>query len=302
MVRKIIVMSMVVAVVLCCFVCAWRMRRHSCHEDHSLYEGIQENHSCEVITNDASGRKLAKSPRTGQMYWGIAHDKGMLRDRAYRIRTPQRVSITIEQSNAVARAFARILESYENCDVEGMKASMKDVPDIVTNMKEKAFIALKGSLCNALQSRFIGLQSPMEFQDAESLGAYLRSNIELTIFLGNIALKREDFDTMVDIYDALVLKQLLNYKRKYREDGEECFESCVDKFIEEWHQQIESENGFTRQSMWFHVDLGWPFYHDGTWSLAQLTKWVRDRADRLISLGYTPKWLSEFDDLSEAVK
>ena len=142
----------------------------------------------------------------------------------------------------------------------------------------------------------------MEFADVESLDVYLRSNIELTVFFGDIALKREDFGTTVDICDALVLKQLLNYKNRYREDGEERFEACIDKFIEEWYQQIESENGFTRQSMRFQVDLQWPLYCDGSLSLEQLTKRIKECANPLINLGYTPKWLSEFDDLSEAVK
>ena len=34
----------------------------------------------------------------------------------------------------------------------------------------------------------------------------------------------------------------------------------------------------------------------------QLSKEVKEYAKGIIHLGYTPKWLSEFDDLSEAVK
>ena len=290
------------AVVLCCFVCAWVMHRPLNREDHLHANGVQDAGSCETISAPTPVRKLAKSPRTGQMFWGIAHDKGMPRDRAYRVKTPKRIEATPEESNDVARVFARILESYENNDVEVMKASMKDIPCIVTNMKEKVFAELKGPLCEALQNRFIGWQTPLEFADVESLDVYLESSIELTIFLGNIALKREDFGAMVDIYDWLVLRRLLQYKNKYHDQGDKRFEACVDKFIEEWHRQIESENGFTRQSMWFQVDLQWPLYYDGTWTLEKLTNWVKDRATPLVNLGYTPKWLSEFDDLSEAVK
>jgi hypothetical protein len=212
----------------------------------------------------------------------------LLRDRAYRIKTPKRIEATPEQSNVVARVFAQILESYENNDVEGMKASMRDIPCIVTNMKDKVFAELKAPVCAALQDRFIGWQAPLEFADVDSLDVYLESSIELTIFLGNIALKRMDFGAMVDIYDWLVLRRLLQYKNKYHDQGDERFEACVDKFIEEWHRQIESENGFTRQSMWFQVDLQWPLYYEGTWTLEKLTSRVKECADPLIKLGYTP--------------
>lgn len=302
MVKKMMILSAALAVVLCCLVCAWVMHRHFYRKDRLHVNSVQCGVSCETTPASTPARKLAKSPRTGQMFWGIAHDKGMPRDCAYRIKSPKRIEATPEQSNDVSRVFAQILESYENNDVEGMKASMKDIPCVVTNMKEKTFIELRRPLSTAYWEKFLSRESPLEFVDVESLDVYLRSNVELTIFFGNIALKREDFDTTVDFCDALVLKKLLKYKNKYHEDGAEGFEACVDKFIEEWHQQIESENGFTRQSMWFQVDLQWSLYYDGTWTLEKLTNWVKDRATPLVNLGYTPKWLSEFDDLSEAVK
>ena len=229
MVRKIIVLSAAVAVVLCFLVCAWAVRGYFRQEDRLLGSAVLKEGSCETIPAPVPVRKLAKSPRTGQMYWGIAHDKGLLRDCAYRVKTPKRIEATPEQSNDVARVFAEILESYKNNDVEGMRTSMKDIPDIVTNMTDKVFAELKSPLCVALQNRFIGLQSPLEFADVESLDVYLESNIELTIFLGNIALRRVDFGAMVDIYDWLVLRRLLQYKNKYHDQGDEKFEACVDR-------------------------------------------------------------------------
>ena len=79
-------------------------------------------------------------------------------------------------------------------------------------------------------------------------------------------------------------------------------EKTSDVLINEWKEQIEDINGFTRQFMWYQVDLQWRNYHEGTWTLAQLSDWTKRYANGLIRLGYTPKWLSEFDDLSEAVK
>ena len=183
-----------------------------------------------------------------------------------------------------------------------MKTAMKNVPGIVTNMQGKVFIQLSRPLRVALREQFLERKSPMDFSDVGKLSAYLRSNFDLTLFLGNIALEREDFETMVELYDALVLSRLLDYKKNYSEQGASELEKCVDGFVEEWHRQIESENGFTRQCMWFQVDLQWPNYNEGRWSVVQLSQFVKRFAGKLVSLGYTPKWLLEFDDLSEAVK
>ena len=54
--------------------------------------------------------------------------------------------------------------------------------------------------------------------------------------------------------------------------------------------------------MWFEVDLQWDSYNVGVRTVEQLSSFVKEYAKGLINLGYTPKWLSEFDDLSEAVK
>lgn len=303
MVKKIVGLSLVAVVlvgVAVGTVCRWR---HQCRDlAASSGVGAVLQTRAEHPAQSVSTNRLARSPRGGKIYWGLGSTNGVPYDCAYRVQTPKRIPITSEQSNEVAKVFASILDSYQSQDIEGMKTAMKNVPGIVTNMQGKAFIQLSRPLSVALDEHFLWCQSPMEYSDVDGLSAYLRSNLELTLFLGNVALEREDFGTMVDMYDALVLSRLLSYKKLYSEQGFGELEKCVDGFIEEWHRQIESENGFTRQCMWFQVDLQWPNYNEGRWSAAQLSQFVKKFAGKLVSLGYTPKWLSEFDDLSEAVK
>ena len=303
MVKKIAGLLLVAGVVACVVV------GKSCHCRHPG-RCMTVNEAERTVFEENSGpfgqslstNRLARSPRGGKIYWGLGSTNGVPYDCAYRVQTPKRIPITPEQSNMVAKVFARILESYENQDIEGMNTAMECVPDIVTNMQKKVFGQLSRPLRVALREQFLERKSPMDFSGVDKLSAYLRANFDLTLFLGNIALEREDFETMVELYDALVLSQLLNYKKNYSAQGSDELEKCVDGFIEEWHRQIESENGFTRQCMWFQVDLQWPNYNEGRWSAAQLSQFVKKFAGKLVSLGYTPKWLSEFDDLSEAVK
>ena len=131
---------------------------------------------------------------------------------------------------------------------------------------------------------------------------YVRRGMELTIFWGNTFLRRGDYEGPVAFIDTSVLRQLLSYKRKFHSEGLSDLEENADIHIDEWCRQIECEMGFTRQFMWYQVDLQWRNYKEGMWTVDQLSEWSKRYAKGLVQLGYTPKWLSEFDDLSEAVK
>jgi len=254
------------------------------------------------MQQQVSSGQLAKSPRTGHVHWGDGSKDGVPCKIAYRFQPPRRVPITDDQSNAVARAFIDLLESYEASDVAAMKVAMGNLPPVVTNMRQKAFSKLSHPLFTAFNKRFMNQNYRTEFSDVKAFDLYMRTNIELTYFLGGLAIKRADYDTSVAIYEALVLEKLIKYKSMYHQEGNNALEACADKYIADWHRQIESDDSFTRQCMWFQVDLQWAKYKDGSWTLKQLSDWAKRGAAPLTRLGYTPKWLSEFDDLSEAVK
>lgn len=300
MVKKCIVVSLLFSVVLCAAVYAWTVLRGA-HFKKQDCENVIERAPSELGASPLCGRKLVKSPRSGQIYWGTRSKNGVPCDFAYRIQTPQRITVSPDQSNAVAMVFADILKAYGNGDWKSMKVYIGNVPDVVTNMHDKVYLQLRYPLRAALDENFLDVKSLLEFPDVESLDKYLRANIELVLFLGNMEQRRGDYESGVR-YDYLVLDQLNRYAKKYQDEGQEHFEACADRFVEEWHRQIESENGFTRQYMWFQVDLQWPLYYDGSWTLDKLSTWAKQYASHLIKRGYTPKWLSEFDDLSEAVK
>lgn len=302
MVKKATVLA-VIGLMLCVTAIGYLLRVKSQQGEISRAIGESDESVPSVLEcATTTAKEPMMATRAGNVHWGVAKKDGRTYDCPYRIQIPKRTAITQTQSNCLARSFANILNSYREYDLSGMKDSIREVPDIVTNIHEGILLECSASLCAELRNRFLFRKTLFDFADADHLCAYLRLNMELVRFLGNIAVKRQDFDGMVDVYDALVLEQLLRYKHRYKELHAGNLEMCVDGLVDEWLLQIESENGFTRQSMWFQVDMQWPLYYEGTWTLAQLTTWVKSRANRLVRLGYTPKWLSEFDDLSEAVK
>lgn len=245
-----------------------------------------------------------KSPRSGQIYWGVNNAGKKV---AYRYITPVRKVVTSSESNDVATAFVRIAEAYRRGERDMMRECIGGMPDVVTNMTDSMYRELVKPVYCPLVYEFLATRrwSPQglkDFASVDDFTAYERINLDLTLFFGNLSLKREDYEGPVVFIDAAVLDQLLLYKKKFHDGGLLDFEMAADGFIEEWRNQIEAENGFTRQVMWFQVDLNYALYNEGLLTADAISARAKQFAQGLLSLGYTPKWLPEFDDLSEAVK
>ena len=252
----------------------------------------------------ASTNKLARSPRSGQIHWGV-NNAG--RRVAYRYLPPVRTAVSPAESNEVATAFSCIAEAYRAGDRDAMLSRMKALPDVVTNMPDRLFLELAEPVRSPVLYEFLktNMRHPegiKDFATVRDFAAYERINLDLTLFFGNLSLRRENYESPLVFLDSAVLSHLLLYKNKFHDGGQTELENAADAFIREWHAQIESENGFTRQVMWFQVDLSYALCDEGILTPAAVTARVREFAEDLVNLGYTPKWLSEFDDLSEAVK
>ena len=248
---------------------------------------------------DKNYQGASKSPRGGKIYYGVTNGGERF---VCRFCPPVRVPLTFEQSNEVVSVYGRISFSYERGELREMRKWINAMPDVVTNMPDRVFAILSQPVSNALLNGFLNPDHMMDFASVKDFDEYVRCGMELTIFWGNTFLRRGDYEGPVAFIDTSVLRQLLSYKRKFHSEGLYDFEENADVHIDEWRRQIECEMGFTRQFMWYQVDLQWRNYKEGTWTVDQLSGWAKRYAKGLIQLGYTPKWLSEFDDLSEAVK
>lgn len=248
---------------------------------------------------DGNCREASKSPRGGKVYYGVTNGGERF---VCRFSPPVRVPLTLEQSNEVASVYGRISFSYERGELAEMLKWINAMPDVVTNMPDRVFAILSQPVSSALLNGFLNPDHMMDFASVKDFDEYVRRGMKLTIFWGNTFLRRGDYEGPVAFIDTSVLRQLLSYKRKFHSEGLSDLEENADIHIDEWCRQIECEMGFTRQFMWYQVDLQWRNYKEGMWTVDQLSEWSKRYAKGLVQLGYTPKWLSEFDDLSEAVK
>ena len=223
-------------------------------------------------------------------------------DRVVRCHPPLRTAITVAESNEVAKVFESLLAAYTNGQLATVRMSLDMVPGVVTNMPDQDFAVAVYPLVSALKNGFMFAEKLQRFDGLSDFEEYARINLDLIRFLGDAYVRRGGECGLLYVYDSQTLGQFMRYRDMFHERGLVECEHAAERYIAEWKDQIESEYGFTRRYMWFQVDLQWPLYNEGRMTLDELSRHVKSYAAGLIRLGYTPKWLSEFDDLSEAVK
>ena len=219
-----------------------------------------------------------------------------------RIQPPLVVQVTPDQSNELKVVFLQVRAAYDRGDSEAMRKWMEVLPGCVTNMPVAMFHSLVRPVRDILTNDFLNPRNLHDFGNVKEFELYARMSVELAVFWGGIYLKRDCYDSPVSFLDGSVLRQLQYYKRKFHSDGKTDLESSADEAIEAWHGHIESENGFLRRYMWYQVELYRIGFKRGEMTMREVSDAVKGHARRVVGLGYTPKWLSEFDDLSEALK
>ena len=223
-------------------------------------------------------------------------------DRVVRYHPPVRTAISAAESNEIERVFAGLLAAYTNGQREAVRMYLDMVPGVVTNMPDQDFAVAVHPLRSAIRNGFMSAEKLREFDSLSDFEQYARINLDLIRFLGDVYVRRGGDCGLLYVYDSKTLGQLMCYRDMFHERGQLECEHAAETYIAEWKNQIESEDGFTRRYMWSQVDLQWPLYNEGRMALEGLSRYVKSYAAGLIRLGYTPNWLSEFDDLSKAVK
>ena len=212
--------------------------------------------------------------------------------------------------------FARLTESYANGYYEVVARQIDDVPDELLIATKPLFDHLVTPLRNRFHrflweggnvdaARLAGL---LDFEGVEDFSIYMRAQIKVALFLGRSCVKRKEWSVFLKDLEDLILEKLVKYRKKFGEEGRKELVQVVDRFIDEWHDQIDSENGFTRRYMWSVVDDYLRLREEehrklvmrksavDTWlSRGQIFQIARGAAYYLLK-NYTPKWMDEFYD------
>lgn len=245
--------------------------------------------------------RVAQRPSTAQDKAG-RQDPCSCGERRERYQPAPRIALSADQRTDVAKTFENLLHAYTNGQYTAMRTVMETIPAVVTNMPERDFSEAVNPLRTALKSRFLFADDLQPFAGADDFEAFARLNLDVIRFLGDIYIRRGGNSRLPLVSESQTLKQFMRWKDLFHQQNDLDGERVADTFIAEWVGQIESDNGFTRRYMRFQVNLQRSLVQEGKMTLDELSHYVKSYADGLIRLGYTPKWLSEFDDLSKAAK
>lgn len=201
---------------------------------------------------------------------------------------------TTAESNELVAAFAGIDEAYASGQVELVRQRASQIPNCVTNIADHLFLAMTHSYESRFSREFLDDGQVADYSDVKKLSRYLQLNIEVARLMGCLRVRRKGYSGCLRILDSRVLERLYCYRDKYIQEGRLDMQCCVMQHVNEWIDQIESEDGFTRRYMLFQLSLQYPRVVKGDWSYEYLLTTMRQEAGSLLKLGYTPKWLKEF--------
>ena len=193
------------------------------------------------------------------------------------------------------KIFANVTEAYTNGQFEVARRRLAEIPDDFLTLLYDPYREVTALLGVPFNDDFMFALSLKDFSNIKAFTSYMRLNFELARFFNDADVKRGSPVRMV--YDWRMLYRLRCYMKKFSVEGKTELERAARACYDEWCEQVESKDGYTRRHMWAYVDQclytrkRWPEF----WaSNRQIMKAVRHEADSLIKRGgYTPKWLDE---------
>ena len=197
------------------------------------------------------------------------------------------------ESNMLSQAFLRVAEAYTNGNLSALRRRMAEVPSLATNVADSVYIALTMPFYRPFDDEFLLHHEMKDFQSVGAFAEYMRLNIELARFFGDLALQRGAYSGMLILLDKCVLRRLVQYRDRFRRENRGDMEARAEEFIAEWEALIESPGGFTRNYMRMQSSLQHILVDEGSWTHEKLVWFVRQFATGLINAGYKPKWLDE---------
>lgn len=140
--------------------------------------------------------------------------------------------------------------------------------------------------------------------DEVSLAKYLETERALLCLYGDVNSRRKSYGHVYATLEAGYYRRLRRLREIFKTSGHPDLVACVERFISEWVEQVESPNGYTRILAEYYLAI-----EKETAYMAMIDNnidWqscirgvVVSSAGFLVRAGYTPKWLSEIERTPE---
>ena len=210
--------------------------------------------------------------------------------------------ITHAESNEVERAIADVVKAYANGQESVMQERIAMIPKFLPVVENVSYSNLMSPIWG-LADEFWRGDSSMTFNSVNELDSYLCLNSALMRFVGDLDSKRHPLSGYSMVVETETMIRLHEFRARFENVGQNDFVKCVNKYINDWIEHVESEDGYIRRYAWFQVSLQYDHIKDRSWTYGQLFRWARFHASGIIrKCNYRPKWLDEDFPLPEGTK
>ena len=211
---------------------------------------------------------------------------------------PGYVGVSEEEKERMIGIYQDIAQAYSNRDIMAMRIAMLKLPAVNDHLSWQISPQIEKPLSAALDNTFLRTEKLLDFDTSAQFDGFVKSNIEVALFLGGVYARRKCFD-IASFMESLTFQRLKQYEEKFAKEGKDEFKDVAAKALAFWTAWVESPNGFIRQH------ARWEFRVSTEYAkiLKPERAMSRDDAARqsyglaaalFKPTGYIPAWLSEY--------
>ena len=212
----------------------------------------------------------------------------------------KRIEIVEAEQQSLRAIYHDIQVAYTNNQVEAMTRAMACVSNRVDNIPDAVYRELAGGIEDLFCMQFRACKPRSAFDSLADFENFVALHTKMALFLGNYSCKRNDYGFVQTAWlEYGTFEVLKRYVDQFHDEGKKDFEAIAQKYLDNWIEHIESDQGFIRRHAHFNMDMSRIAVQVGWISLSGARGGALSGAVPLIKLGYTPKWLDEFYDADE---
>ena len=196
--------------------------------------------------------------------------------------------------------YRDIAQAYTNQDIMAMRIAMLKLPAVNDHLTWQISPQIEKPLAMTFDDTFLRTKKLLDFDTSAQFEGFVKSNIEVALFLGGVYARRKCFD-IASFIKSLTFQRLKHYEEKFAKEGKDEFREVAAKALSLWTAWIESPQGFTRQKAIWEVRTSTEYAEILKPECAQPREKAlfsaRKNAEAMLKpTGLSPAWLSEFGD------
>ena len=215
------------------------------------------------------------------------------------------VPLDHERRVELRAVYDEVMKAYRERDVATLRDWERRLPALVAKDGGESFDEIEDPVSRTLIEILCRRGGKLEeYSDVDSFERDMESEIALARLWGDSCRTRKDIGGFFAELEADVYDRLVTYRKMFKASGLPDLERAADKFVGQWCAHVDSESGYTRMVLDYLVARntlwGWRTMEDYSISWNAVVSNTVDQVVRpLLRVGYSPKWLKEYERIPE---